>query len=239
VLAPLSRGYSPHKGRSTTCYSPVRHYSPEGEPFDLHVLCTPPAFVLSQDQTLQTEFCGDYLYLQFTLIGRTDCFFSSSTSASYLVFCFCLSFHSSVVKVRGTKEPVVPAPARQHTDLTHLRFIWLVLFAAPFFVFSQFSPTFVIIQDHEGDVKVISCLFFIYFRTIYLEYLRLHPHYFHAVSRMILLYTVTLSNFDLIEAIPIAPCVISITTVPDKRTIPAWCIGSRGETRSTGPPRAK
>ncbi len=32
-------------------YSPVRHWS--CDPFDLHVLGTPPAFVLSQDQTLK------------------------------------------------------------------------------------------------------------------------------------------------------------------------------------------
>src|SRR5690606_3216658 len=46
------------KGRSLTCYSPVRRSStPEGAfPHDLHVLSTPPAFVLSQDQTLQQKF---------------------------------------------------------------------------------------------------------------------------------------------------------------------------------------
>ncbi|SIP67583.1 conserved hypothetical protein [Mycobacterium tuberculosis] len=45
------------QGRSPTCYSPVRHSSISEEtfPFDLHVLSTPPAFVLSQDQTLQTK----------------------------------------------------------------------------------------------------------------------------------------------------------------------------------------
>jgi hypothetical protein len=32
-------------------YSPVRHWY--CYPFDLHVLGTPPAFVLSQDQTLK------------------------------------------------------------------------------------------------------------------------------------------------------------------------------------------
>ena len=47
------------QGRSPTCYSPVRHSSTpttkmmRAFPFDLHVLSTPPAFVLSQDQTLQ------------------------------------------------------------------------------------------------------------------------------------------------------------------------------------------
>jgi hypothetical protein len=40
-----------------TCYSPVRRSStPKGAfPLDLHVLSTPPAFVLSQDQTLQQK----------------------------------------------------------------------------------------------------------------------------------------------------------------------------------------
>jgi hypothetical protein len=57
VLAPVSRSYPRAQGRLPTCYSPVRH-SPRTEtrdPFDLHVLSTPPAFVLSQDQTLQKE----------------------------------------------------------------------------------------------------------------------------------------------------------------------------------------
>ena len=42
-------------GQVPTRYSPVRHLSatPKGDtPFDLHVLGAPPAFVLSQDQTL-------------------------------------------------------------------------------------------------------------------------------------------------------------------------------------------
>ena len=49
------------QGRSPTCYSPVRHSStPERAfPFDLHVLSTPPAFVLSQNQTLQTKTPGN------------------------------------------------------------------------------------------------------------------------------------------------------------------------------------
>jgi hypothetical protein len=56
VLAPLSKCYPGHRGRLLTCYSPVRHFThpPKGAfSFDLHVLSTPPAFVLSQDQTLQ------------------------------------------------------------------------------------------------------------------------------------------------------------------------------------------
>src|SRR5882757_4150524 len=57
VLAPVSEGYPKVKGRLLTCYSPVRRSStPERAfPLDLHVLSTPPAFVLSQDQTLQQK----------------------------------------------------------------------------------------------------------------------------------------------------------------------------------------
>ena len=54
VLAPVSKCYPRARGRLPTCYSPVRHSSTRKRafPFDLHVLSTPPAFVLSQDQTL-------------------------------------------------------------------------------------------------------------------------------------------------------------------------------------------
>src|SRR5699024_1302295 len=45
--------------RSPSCYSPVNHSSTssklEAFPFDLHVLSTPPAFILSQDQTLHKK----------------------------------------------------------------------------------------------------------------------------------------------------------------------------------------
>ena len=52
VLAALSGGYPPPPGRSPTCYSAVRHSRAEARASDLHVLGTPPAFILSQDQTL-------------------------------------------------------------------------------------------------------------------------------------------------------------------------------------------
>ena len=57
VLSQVSPGYSDVRGRLPTCYSPVRRSStPEGAfPLDLHVLSTPPAFVLSQDQTLREQ----------------------------------------------------------------------------------------------------------------------------------------------------------------------------------------
>jgi hypothetical protein len=55
VLAILSNGYPQPKGRLLTCYAPVRRSTSHPKvtfALDLHVLSTPPAFVLSQDQTL-------------------------------------------------------------------------------------------------------------------------------------------------------------------------------------------
>ena len=60
VLIIVSNGYPSAKGRLPTRYSPVRrfpHFRFNESLFpwfslDLHVLGTPPAFILSQDQTL-------------------------------------------------------------------------------------------------------------------------------------------------------------------------------------------
>ena len=53
ALSAISRRYSSLEDRSPMCYSPVRHsLCPCGHrTYDLHVLGTPPAFILSQDQT--------------------------------------------------------------------------------------------------------------------------------------------------------------------------------------------
>jgi hypothetical protein len=57
VLITVSGGYPKVQGRLLTCYSPVRRSSTTevAFPLDLHVLSTPPAFVLSQDQTLHRK----------------------------------------------------------------------------------------------------------------------------------------------------------------------------------------
>src|SRR4051812_31200145 len=58
VLIRVSPGYPDTKGGLPTCYSPVRRFPPPegGFSLDLHVLSAPPAFVLSQDQTLREEW---------------------------------------------------------------------------------------------------------------------------------------------------------------------------------------
>jgi hypothetical protein len=55
VLIRVSPGYPGAEGGLLTCYSPVRRFPPPegGFSLDLHVLSAPPAFVLSQDQTLR------------------------------------------------------------------------------------------------------------------------------------------------------------------------------------------
>ena len=67
VLAVVSNCYPPVQGRLPTRYSPVRHsvtkvFIPKksvlSASFDLHVLGTPPAFILSQDQTLVKSVCS-------------------------------------------------------------------------------------------------------------------------------------------------------------------------------------
>jgi len=56
VSCGISRSFprlSPTQRQIPTRYSPVRHCRTEARPCDLHVLSMPPAFALSQDQTLR------------------------------------------------------------------------------------------------------------------------------------------------------------------------------------------
>ena len=72
VLAAISGCCPPVQGRLPTRYSPVRHSvtnivlpkdSVISASFDLHVLGTPPAFILSQDQTLMFKFSPERIRL--------------------------------------------------------------------------------------------------------------------------------------------------------------------------------
>ena len=67
-------------------YSPVRHFTtPKSLSFDLHVLGAPPAFVLSQDQTLKN-------YTAFTRATTSTHFF------------FAVDFGYAIVKERLNSE---------------------------------------------------------------------------------------------------------------------------------------
>ncbi len=100
VSASVSESSPGRTGRFPTCYSPVRHSSPEGPSFDLHVLGMPPAFILSQDQTLhlirlfffQCLFADIFFFFLFVFLfrcfsrNRRVCFFSLVLVR--LIFCF-------------------------------------------------------------------------------------------------------------------------------------------------------
>ena len=98
VLSVISHCYSPLIGRLLTCYSPVRHGVQQVDksscllPFDLHVLCTPPAFILSQDQTL--NFCLIFFLIQtFRLVFAFLFILDSSLSAWFFSKGYCLFFN--------------------------------------------------------------------------------------------------------------------------------------------------
>ena len=61
-------------------------------PLDLHVLGTPPAFILSQDQTLRNNFFSPFQVL-FIIYGVSKRGLSVfPTTLQLLKFCFCLLF---------------------------------------------------------------------------------------------------------------------------------------------------
>ena len=97
VLAVVSNCCPPLKGRFLTRYSPVRHCplllldesSIRRFSFDLHVLSTPPAFVLSQDQTLHDRlFVSARFFLPFLLkFFAVSFFLETRTSAFFSLYC--------------------------------------------------------------------------------------------------------------------------------------------------------
>ena len=112
VLIPVSRGYPCLGGRLLTCYSPVRHSVPEGTPCDLHVLSTPPAFVLSQNQTLHN-------------INLRNCW-------TIRIELFCLAhFNSDSAVLPRSEVPENFIPAQATARVTTFSFPLLSLSGAP------------------------------------------------------------------------------------------------------------
>src|SRR5699024_5882014 len=97
VLATVSRSYPRLMGRLPTCYSPVRHSIGGSKlprlAFDLHVLGTPPAFILSQDQTLHNwkahlelvRYCSSIscVYIVRLNLQHTSCVTFSELTLTY------------------------------------------------------------------------------------------------------------------------------------------------------------
>ena len=102
VLIIVSNGYPSAKGRLPTRYSPVRRFplnlSDESSiikfSLDLHVLGTPPAFILSQDQTLNKMFITHIFRCLYSVTRMTHyasllCFeFSRTNKFCLFVFSF-------------------------------------------------------------------------------------------------------------------------------------------------------
>ena len=135
VLAVVSNCCPPLKGRFLTRYSPVRHCpllqldesSFRRFSFDLHVLSTPPAFVLSQDQTLYKSYQhGVSIELIFTELSVIASNFLSlplpvidltrSRQASVAHLCapvWCFSFRS-LFNLQGTRPTTAEQSLSYH-----------------------------------------------------------------------------------------------------------------------------
>ena len=133
VLTFVSKRYPPHKGRLLTRYSPVRHWSgaEAPSPFDLNVLCTPPAFILSQDQTLEqivsyarrpkifsSELVWLVYFFEYALRLVKDEAFSFQKNFEIRTRLFCLYFISCCSIVNDLREvPFALSPAFRATLL--------------------------------------------------------------------------------------------------------------------------
>ena len=118
VLAQISLSYSIQRGRSPTCYSPVRHSThPKTFSCDLHVLSVPPAFVLSQDQTLRAKNYKNrkYYFWFFTVRNLSPLHFPKEMAFDYF-------FHWSEKRLSYVKPQLQNSfiSKRISWDLSHL-----------------------------------------------------------------------------------------------------------------------
>ena len=108
VLAIVSNSYPPLQGRLPTRYSPVRNSSKKSKllssAFYLHVLGTPPAFVLSQDQTLIIKvrtilrLLSSICLLAYCLLVKNVCCLELNQDALHIWFVYSLfSFQRSTL----------------------------------------------------------------------------------------------------------------------------------------------
>ena len=103
VLIPVSRGYPSARGRLPTRYSPVRRFplnlsseeSIMSFSLDLHVLITPPAFILSQDQTLN-KIVSQGFRLKIRLILKLLTLSVSLNSNPELLLCLVLEIVGNI-----------------------------------------------------------------------------------------------------------------------------------------------
>ena len=123
VLAIVSNSYPPLQGRLPTRYSPVRNSSKKSKllssAFYLHVLGTPPAFVLSQDQTLiNTLIIVRALthYRRLTIYSCKLTGYNSSIITLHLVSYLVLKGLNREDRIR-TCDPLVPNQVLYQAEL--------------------------------------------------------------------------------------------------------------------------
>ena len=132
VLLQLSLNYPNLKGRLLTCYSPVRRFPPPCGDFslDLHVLTTPLAFTLSQDQTLRTKS-----------FSSTSSPLHALSFSNVLFVLFNLNILPSTLAQSKSQRPLPPSSA-YHISITLT--LLSILFLTFYFLFliSVFSLTY-------------------------------------------------------------------------------------------------
>jgi hypothetical protein len=116
VLATVSRCYPRVQGTLPTRYSPVRRFRPEWLPtpvstLDLHVLGAPPAFILSQDQTLRRDLNHEMNAFEISIALYLGSITSTSASAE----------HSPRIFVVDLTERAPLGLDEGHTDLRSTR----------------------------------------------------------------------------------------------------------------------
>ena len=123
VLAIVSNSYPPLQGRLPTRYSPVRNSSKKSKllssAFYLHVLGTPPAFVLSQDQTLINTLIIVRALTHFRLLTFYSCKltgYNSSIITLHLVSYSVLKGLNREDRIR-TCDPLVPNQVLYQAEL--------------------------------------------------------------------------------------------------------------------------
>ena len=143
VLAIVSNSYPPLPGRLPTRYSPVRNSSAEAKPpsaFYLHVLGTPPAFVLSQDQTLIKK-----LFVLNSFLSLTDLLFFYCSVTITLVIAPC-----TLVQHRAAKSSLKYSSNSRNVFITPLQ------------LFGRLSKKFFVSTDsiskHDQNCKVEDSL---------------------------------------------------------------------------------
>ena len=67
----------------------------------MHVLCAPPAFLLSQDQTLKFDLVVDFVNFIFVLVfQRTLIRFLVLSNSGYLLYCIVLFLSGYLIETR-------------------------------------------------------------------------------------------------------------------------------------------